>query len=503
MEFNMFLKISILFAMIFSLSACTKSNEVKEGSIRIALESAPKTLDPRRATDANGQRMATLLFQSFVRLGPEMEIIGDAAQTWDLTESSLKMKLHPNIKFSDGKELTKEDILFSFNEYRKEGSIFAGAYKEIKEIKVDASNKEGFQVDLMLAEPSATLLTDLSPLKILPKSHVEKMGADFQNKIIGSGPYTLDKKSVGEFLLKKNPHYIGKVANNELLFKVIKDDNTRYLKVLKGNIDVAPNVLSPQSSKKLLSNNEFTSFQTAGLAMNYLLLNLKDKALSNKDFRKALGAAIDRKSIIDYKLEGLASPASSILTPENPFFHKELQIPQFNIDKAKEILSKIPDLPKTLSIKTSNKPSAVENAKILANQIGKLGIEVKIESYEWGTFFEDIKKGNYQLATMRWVGATDPDIYRIAFHSDEMPPGRNRGFYQNKQLDSLLDKGTSIVSTEKRIEHYRKVQEIIAKDLPIIPLWYNDQINIVSKRIKGFKVSKIGDFSYFKDLSTK
>ena len=499
----MFLKIVILTAMIFSFSACTKNKEVKKGSIRIALESAPKTLDPRRATDANGQRMATLLFQSFVRLGPEMEIIGDAAKTWELTEKSLSMKLHPNIKFSNGNPLTEEDILFSFNEYRKEGSIFAGAYKEIKDISVEATNEEGFSVVLNLSEPSATLLTDLSPLKILPKAHVEKLGPDFQNKIIGSGPYSLAKKSVGEFLLKKNPHYIGQVANEELLFKVIKDDNTRYLKVLKGNIDVAPNVLSPQSSKKLLTNKDFTSFQTAGLAMNYLLLNLKDEALANKDFRKALGAAIDRTSIIDYKLEGLASPASSILTPENPFFHKELQIPQFNIDKAKELLAKIPNFPKSLSIKTSNKPSAVENAKILANQIGKLGIKAKIESYEWGTFFEDIKKGNYQLATMRWVGATDPDIYRIAFHSAEMPPGRNRGFYQNKQLDKLLDKGTSIVSTQKRIDHYRKVQEIIAKDLPIIPLWYNDQINIVSKRVEGFKVSKIGDFSYFKDLSTK
>lgn len=486
-------------SMIFQLS-CTGSKQLDPKQIRIALESSPKTLDPRRATDANGQRLASLLFQSLVRLGPNMEIVGDAAKTWKLTENSLSMTLHPSIKFSDGMALSKEDIEFTFNEYTKKGSIFAGAYSKISKVEVMGTNEEGFKIKLSLNAPSATILTDLSPLKLLSKSYVEKVGLDFGKKILGTGPYFLEKLSSNEIILKKNPNYLGNVANESLLFKIIKDDNTRYLKVLKGSIDLAPNVLSPQSSKKLLSNEKFQSFQSSGLAMNYLLVNLKNKYLSDLNIRKALGSAIDKNSIIKYKLEGLASPASSILTPGNPFFHDGLKIPGFSLDNAKKFFTSAKEQPKELIIKTSNKPSAVENAKIIANQLEKLGLKVKIQSYEWGTFFDDIKKGNYQLATMRWVGATDPDIYRIAFHSSEHPPGRNRGYYTNKSLDKLLDSGTSIVSQTKRIQHYRKVQEAIAKDLPIIPLWYNSQINIVNKSIKGFQVSKTGDFSFFKDL---
>ncbi len=501
--FMKFLTVCFLFLSL-CFTACSSKKEVQEGEIRIALESSPKTLDPRRATDANGQRLVGLIFQSFVKLGPEMEIVGDAAESWKISKELLELKLLPMVKFSNGIELTKEDILFSFQEYKKEGSIFANSFKTIGKIDITETNDKGFVLKIALNNPTATLLTDLSLLKILPKSEVEKYGEDFSKHVLGTGAYALSKESSNEIILKRNPHYTKEVKNQQLSFKVIKDDNTRYLKILKGNIDVAPNVLSPQSSIKLLKNEKFNHYRAPGLAMNYLLINLKDPMLSKKDIRSAIAHAIDKKSIIQYKLEGLASPASSILTPSNPFFDAKLNLPNFSLEAAKAKLKSLLADKKTLSIKTSNNPNAVENAKILANQISQLGFDVKIESYEWGTFFEDVKNGNYQLASMRWVGATDPDIYRVAFHSNELPPaGRNRGHYQNKDLDKLLDSGVAILSIDERIKHYQKVQEIIAEDLPIIPLWYNEQINIVSKDIEGFKTSKTGDFSYFVNLSRK
>lgn len=494
------LTLLLFLASFFLQTSCTNKEAVNPKQIRIALESSPKTIDPRRATDANGQRLAGLLFQSFVKLGPDMEIIGDAAMKFSFKDKQLTMTLYPNIKFSNGEELTAEDIHFSFSEFTKKTSIFANAYKEIDAVLVSNDNKKGFHVIVKLKEPSATLLTDLSPLKILQKKYTKEVGQDFQTKPLGTGAYKLEKMSANEILLTKNPHFQHEVLNDSLLFKVIKDDSTRYLKVLKGSIDLAPNVLSPQSSKKLLENEKFNTTNTSGLAMNYLLLNLKDPALSQIAFRKAIAHSINRKDIIKFKLEGLASTATSILTPKNPYFHDGLQLPKFDLEAGKKELAKVNNPPKEITIKTSNKPSAVENAKILASQIEKLGIKVKIQSFEWGTFFDDVKSGNFQIATMRWVGATDPDIYRIAFHSSEHPPGRNRGFYTNKKLDQLLDKGNSILSIKDRITHFKQVQEIVINELPTIPLWYNNQINIVGKDIKGFKVSETGDFSYFRYL---
>ncbi|MFK8138875.1 MAG: ABC transporter substrate-binding protein [Bdellovibrionales bacterium] len=480
----------------FFLVSCTKSQPKLEQTLVVALESKPKTLDPRFATDANGQRISSLLFQSLVRLGPDLEIVGELASHWEVGDKFVNFKIPRGLKFSDGSLITQEDILFSINEYRKPTNIFSNAYKNIKELKMN--EKESYwELTFLLNSNSATLLVDLSPLKIMPKTKIESLGKDFYKDLVGSGPYSLKKQTNNQLHLVKNPHFSGKVNNEGILFKVIKDDNTRYLRMIKGDIDLAPSVLSASSIKKIEQEQKFYLEKSPGLAMNYILINLQNPALGDKNFRLALAHALDRSQIIKFKLEGLALPATSILSPGNPFFDDSMTAPEFDLEKAKEYLAKSKSKPEKLIIKSSNTPSVVENAKVLANQFSKLGIKTDIQSFEWGTFYGDIKNGNFQLATMRWVGATDPDIYRIAFHSKELPPGRNRGYYQNTQLDQLLDQGRSVMNPEKRISLYKKVQKQILKDLPIIPLWYNTQTNVVNKRVSGFKASKNGDFSYF------
>ena len=124
-----------------------------------------------------------------------------------------------------------------------------------------------------------------------------------------------------------------------------------------------------------------------------------------------------------------------------------------------------------------------------------MGIKASLKSFEWGTFYDDVKSGRFQMAAMRWVGATDPDIYRIALHSNQHPPGRNRGYYTNKVLDRLLEEGVRIESFSERVSHYKKVQEIVMKDLPILPLWYNTDVSIVRSRIKGYTQPLNGDFT--------
>ena len=101
------------------------------------------------------------------------------------------------------------------------------------------------------------------------------------------------------------------------------------------------------------------------------------------------------------------------------------------------------------------------------------------------------------MALMKWVGATDPDIYRIAFHSQELPPGRNRGSYVNPKLDRLLEEGVLLENVDARKLHYQKIQEVVHRDLPMIPLWYEKQVAIVRNRVSTFKPSASGDFTGF------
>jgi peptide/nickel transport system substrate-binding protein len=482
------------------LVSCTKKELPANDSIVVALATSPNTLDPRYTTDANGMRLANLLFTSIVRLGPDLKIIGEAAESWSYKNKVYTFLLRPGLVFSNGRAVSAEDIEFSFAEYQSENSPFRSALSTIEKVEAKYNEKERV-LKITLRDFSATLLTDLSPLKILPKKEVLAAGKDFSKSLVGSGSFQLTNQSSNEILLTANPYNTySKPKTQKVLFKIIQDDNTRYLKTLKGAIDIAQAELPAGKIKELEEKKDtFSVYKYPGLSMTYLLINLKDPLLKDRLVREALSHAVNVAEIIQYKLEGLAEPASSILSPSSPFHNSALEAPKYDLELARKLIKDAGLSGKTLILKTSNTQSSIDHGKVIANQLSKIGIQVELQSFEWGTFYGDIKGGNYQLATMRWVGATDPDIYRIAFHSNEQPdgekPGRNRGFYSNPRLDKLLDAGLKIENNEKRISLYNEVQAMVLKDLPTIPLWYDTQVSVVNRRVKDYQPPQNGDFS--------
>ncbi len=472
---------------------CTGKNKKSSNDIVMALTSEAKTMDPRFATDANGMRLSNLIFQSLVRVGPSLEIIGDAAKSWKYEELKYIFELHPNLTFSDGSPVTDEDIYFTFEQYKSENNPFKSSLSFIEKVEIHNENNVR-TVILRVNEFKATAYADLTPVKILPKKAVLKFGEDFSRNLIGSGSFQVEKVTSNEIRLlarKKGTTITPKIER--VIFKIIRDESTLFLKTKKGNLDIVQAEMPPQKVSHFRKLSDFKVYEYPGLKMNYLLINLKSKDLSKVSVRKLIASSINRDEIIQYKLANLAIPATSILTPGNPFFHDKLKPITFDENTAREKLNQLGKI--HLNLKTSNNPVAVENGKVIANQLSKVGFEVNHQSFEWGTFYDDVKKGNFQLATMRWVGATDPDIYRIALHTKEQPPGRNRGYYSNPLLDKLLERGTSIESLKTRIEHYKKVQEIVMEDLPIIPLWYNKDVSIIKNDLKGYEPPLNGDFT--------
>src|SRR5690606_31549203 len=203
-------------------------------------------------------------------------------------------------------------------------------------------------------------------------------------------------------------------------------------KTLKGSVDIAQVEIAPSKVIEFEKRpDDFQVFKYPGLSMSYILVNLKDPTLQDLKLRRALSETINRSEIVKYKLEGLGQPATSVLTPSNPYFHSQLKSLKFDLSSSQKAISELGLRNKSLTLKTSNAQSAIDNGRVLAHQLSKSGLKIKLQSYEWGTFYNDIRGGNFQLATMRWTGTLDPDIYRLAFHSKEAPPGRNRGRYLN------------------------------------------------------------------------
>lgn len=492
--FKLALAVFCIFSLMGAGSTADKSIKEKNQQVLIALSQKPSTLDPRFATDAVGMRVSSLIFQSLVRLDRNLKAVPSLAQKWSCTQKVCSFHIPKGVSFSNGSPVTAEDIQFSFDQYRMKNSPFYSTFKIIQSIDIQETEKELIAA-LNLKYFSAKFISaDLPVLRILSKKDA------LDGRLIGSGPFVLVENSANQIHLRSRK----KTLIKNVIFKVIRDDLTRFQKVLRGELDIVQSELPYADIEKIKKmKTDYQIFQRTGLSMNYLLINMRDPLFQNLKARQALAFAIDRESIIQHKLKGFARKAESLLNEENPFFVKSRTY-RYDLKKAQSLLAEQNWKNKKIQIKTSSSQEAVSYAKVIAEGFRKIGFQVELKSYEWGTFYGDLKRGYFQLALLRWVGAFDPDIYRLAFHSSEIPPhGRNRGFYINKKLDSLLSSGQKEWNRQIRKKIYQKVQEEVSKDLPIIPLWHNQQTALVKKDIEGYFLSAGGSYDFLLSISRK
>ncbi|MCB0377126.1 MAG: ABC transporter substrate-binding protein [Bdellovibrionales bacterium] len=479
-------------AALLLTSHCKWHQPPPADTLVVGLASLPKTLDPRYATDANGQRIGSLIFSSLVKSGPNLEPIADAAESWSYDQRVYTFQLRPGLAFHNGDPLTKDDILYSFSEYQKPSSPFAPILSVID--RVEAEYGEGkYFVRLYLKEFAAPFLKDLSVVKLLSKKITEAAGKDFYKAPIGTGVFRFSKQEPNNIYLTRYENYFGsKSQSKNILFKIIKDSNTRFQKVYKGQIDIVQGDIPYSKVKVFKRSDQFDVIIEPGLSTTYLLFNLKDPIFKDVKVRRAIHSAIHRRDIIKYSLEELADPATSIISPVSPFFDHNLRSENMTSTEISEVFSKLRSA--KVVLKTSNQMEAIEHGKIIAHQLRKAGLSLEQQSYEWGTYYEDVRTGKFQMAIMKWVGVQDPDIYRISLHSKMTPPGRNRGYYSNPQFDQLVEAAYRESNFEKRKKLYKKIQEIAYKDLPTDPLWYEKQVAIVHKRVKNYSLPVSGDF---------
>ena len=494
--------IPLILALSLSFLFFTRSKQASpanpsSSAVVIALGSAPRTLDPRYATDANGMRLMDLLFSSLVRLGPNLKVLPNAASRWTYKNKTYTFTIPRHLKFSNGRAVTKADLLFSFKQYQSPQSPFASAFQIIKTIQA-STQKDNIILKIQLKNPSAKFLTaDLPVLKILPKLETLQAGRNFYKNPIGTGPFQLTSQNTSRIILTARTHTSNPPNIHQAVFKIIRDDFTRFQKILNGEIDIAQSELPPKKALWFLKHKTpFKMIRSPGLDVSYILLNFKAACLKNKKFRTALAQSINRTQIIQHKLHGMARPALSLLSPESFFHNPKIKLIPYNPAGARRLLQTIKHCQTApLILKSSRSQSAISHARVIAAEWRKIGLKTQVQSYEWGTFYNDLNKGRFQTALLKWVGVLDPDIYRLAFHSSEYPPrGRNRGSYNNPLLDTLLSLGSSEMNRQKRKTIYNQAQKIIASDIAIIPLWHSSQINIVKNNIKHYHPSQRGDF---------
>jgi peptide/nickel transport system substrate-binding protein len=467
--------IRILFILLCSTIALTACEQTKqESAIRFAISQAPINLDPRYATDAASERVNRLLYQRLVEFDASSKPMAGLANWKQLSEKRYRFVLQDDVApFHHGKAFTAEDVKATYDSLTQlKDSPHAAEYANINTIQVIDAKTLDFNLNTPDQHFSAKLIIGILPKDLIEQRH------DFSHDPIGNGRFQFESwQSKLELKRVKD--------GQKVTFTEVKDPTVRVLKLMRGEADLLQGDLPPELVKYVQTKPEIQVKTVQGANYSYLGLNMQDPILKQLKVRQALAYAIDRQALIDAVMVSHTRIADAILPPEHFAGNKHLKVYTYQPEKAKQLLLEAGvQLPLKLVYKTSTDAQRVRLATILQAQMATAGIDLEIRSLDWGTFFEEVKKGKFQLYGLTWVGIKTPDIYTKVFGSSFTPPnGFNRGRYVDATLDALLLK-----------EDWPAVTARIHEQLPYIPLWYEGQAAVMRKGIQGYHPKPDGNW---------
>jgi peptide/nickel transport system substrate-binding protein len=461
----------------------------------VGLEAAPTNLDPRLATDAYSERIDQLIFNGLVRRTPQGETVPDLADRWEVKADRVyTFHLRPGVRFQDGTALTSDDVRYTFESLLS--PAFASPYKKDYAVIDRIETPDPATVRFVLKEPFAPFLLNLTR-GIVPRHLAETAGKNFSSEPLGTGPFLFTRWIPDQAVeLTANPsYYEGAPKIQKVIFRIIPEESTRLLELLAGSVDFLENALSPDLLDRIEQTPGLAVYSGKGNSYSYMGFNLADPILKDLRVRRAIAMAIDREGIIKNILRGTAEPATGLLPPGHWAYDPDVRSYPYAPREAKRLLSEAGyRLPLRLSFKTSQNELARRIAEAIQHQLAGAGIEIDLRTYEWGTFYADIKAGNFQLYTLSWVGVNDPDLYYMTCHSESLPPaGANRGRYIDPEMDRWLIEGRKTLDRNRRARIYAEVQKRAAERLPYVSLWYTKNIVVMKRNIKGFLLYPGGD----------
>lgn len=477
------------------LVGCT---ETRHDGLRFGLAAMPVTLDPRYATDAASSRINRLIYDRLVDFDDSLTPVPALASWQRLSPRHYRFTLERAAKFSNGAALTMADVQATYTSILdpKQASPHRMSLSNIRSLDVVDSRV----MDVLLEKPDLLFPGRLSigilPAQLIAGAHT------FNTRPVGSGAFEfVEWPDEGHLLLKR------KRDGLRLAFIAVKDPTVRVLKLVRGEIDMLQNDLPPELIDYLDKQPGIHIQRAAGSKFAYLGFNLDDPVSGNPALRRAIAIGIDRAAIIDHVLGGAARPATSLLPPDHWAGNPNLEAPRYDPERARAILTEAgltgahrPEL----VYKTSNDPFRLRIATILQQQLARIGIDVTLRSYDWGTFYGDIKAGRFQMYSLMWVGIKLPDIFRYVFHSEAIPPdGANRGRYRSAEVDRLIERAERAGTLAEAVNTYRAVQARVMQDLPYVPLWYEDNVFVRRDTVMGYRIAMDGNFDGLKQVKSQ
>lgn len=452
------------------------SLDVRAENIRIAVQGLPKHLDISKASDSDTLRVLELTSPSLLGQGSRTPSVEGIAR-------SVSQKLGGRVYHVDLKKGIFHNISgvpidaeYLSNYYAKlVGSIYHSFVNQIDEIKV--LDEYAFEVRLKKPNPW--------------------FWPAFKIPIEGAGAYAVDSVTRHKLVLKPVIQ-----SSPTLVLYGVKDPLVRYLKLKRGEVDLIHNDIPIEMYLKGIKEG-FLSYSAPSASYTYLGMNLSDEPFSDVRVRKALSYLVDRVALINGLLGGEARPASSLLL-EGALGYIDAGGYLYDVKKATQLLQDVGygvEDPLTITLNVTTNPFVQRIAQVLQYQFKQAGVELRIQAREWGSFYKDVRKGNFEAYLLSWVGPFEGDFYYHIFHSSKMAPeGLNRGRLNDATMDALLDALMVETEVDKQQSLLKEIQQYQYENMLYIPLWRANHLALVRQDVKGYSPVQDGGYLPFTKL---
>ncbi|MDR3472102.1 MAG: ABC transporter substrate-binding protein [Devosia sp.] len=481
-------------AAAYAADACAAG-----GTLRMARDQETSSLVPWDSPGNGNIFSQENIFDHLVDQLPSSPDVQPAlAESWEVSPDALTYTFHirRGVKFSNGDPLTMDDIKWSLDRMLdpKIDAAWAFLMGDIKNFEVVDENT--IKMNMKKVNASVLYTLSLPGGGIASKKAFETLGETaFAQSPIGTGPFAVDKWTLGQdLLLKKNPYYwkSGKPYFDAVDLILVKDDNARMLKIQSGEADISQSVPFAQA-KTLDAIDGITVKVEPYVVLDSVWLNNAAKPLDEKAVRQALNYATPKDVINEVVFDNLGIPQNSMISTGLRYWDATVPAYPYDIEKAKQLLatSSVPngfDLPILVDAKDSLSEQTVE---ILQSEWAKIGVNVDIQRLDGAVIDDRYWKGDY-MARMYPPSAISSDIpddseqaaIMLAYGEQWHSFGTN---YKSDEATQIVNEAVSTVDSAKREELYHKLQRLGMEDAPQVALIFAPTVTAVSDKIGNFQ----------------
>lgn len=461
----------------------TANTPVTGGIVRTTMPSEPDNLDPYLSAAADTEAVMNNVFEGLMRFDEKGEILPQIATGYTISDDSLTytFDIRTDVTFHNGNPMTIEDVLYSYQKLAglNGEEALSSKFKLVTAIdKVDEDT-----LSFTLSEPSSAFLSTLVE-PVLPADYTAQSSSP-----IGTGPFTFSSYVPGQkVVLNRNDAYYdtNRMAQIEQIeFRIMTDENSILMALKSGDLDMAQ-VLS-MSVPALEKDFTITSFPQN--MVQIFALNLEQKPFDDIRVRRAINYAVDKDLIIEGVVSGYGSKLYTNASPVMSFWYNDLSTNEpypYNPEKAKALLTEAgyPDGFETTIKVPSNYQTHVDTAQVLADMLSKVGITLKIELIEWGSWLETVYTGgNYETTLIGLAGKLEP--HEIFMRYESHYP---KNFYhlRSPEYDALLEKAIAQTDITTRADLYKEAQQFLADEAVAVYIMDPHLILASKPNLKGY-----------------